>query len=88
MSLAIVDYAASTGLLREVYDRMRTRPVPVPFRPVHGGAPGIVMAHSLDPQLIARVFATSATLENAGPLTWAERELVSAIASRLNQSFY
>jgi hypothetical protein len=88
MGLAIIGYEASTGQLRETYDRMRERPLPPVYRPSHGGAPGIITAHSLDPALIPRVFATSSTLNGAGPLSWPERELVNATTSRLNQCFY
>ena len=87
-ALPITDYATSRGDLREIYDRMLARPLPPVYRPSHGGVPGIVAAHSLDPQLIPRVFATSTTLNGAGPLTWPERELVNALTSRLNQCFY
>ena len=88
MSLAIIDYQASTGALRELYDRMRERPLPQVYRPSHGGVPGIITAHSLDRELIPRVFSTSTSLNGAGPLTWPERELVNALTSRLNQCFY
>lgn len=88
MGLQIIGYAESTGALRDTYDRMRDRPLPQVYRPAHGGAPGIIQAHSLDPDLIQRVFATSTTLNGAGPLTWPERELVNAITSRLNQCLY
>ena len=88
MALAITAYAASTGRLREIYDRMLQRPLPPVYRPARGGTPGIIEAHSLDPELIPRVFATSSTLNGAGPLTWPERELVNAITSRLNQCLY
>jgi hypothetical protein len=88
VGLAFIDYVASKGLLREVYDAMRERPLPPAYRPSHGGVPGIITAHSLDPHLIGRVFATSTSLNGAGPLTWPERELVNAITSRLNQCLY
>ena len=88
MPLQITDYAASTGALRDIYDKMRERPLPPAYRPAHGGAPGIITAHSLDPQLIPLVFGTSSSLNGAGPLTWPERELVNALTSRLNQCFY
>ncbi len=88
MGLAIIGYDASTGQLRDTYDRMRERPLPPVYRPSHGGAPGIITAHSLDPALIPRVFTTSSTLNGAGPLSWPERELVNATTSRLNQCFY
>lgn len=88
MPLAIIDYAASRGALRETYDRMRERPMPPVYRPSHGGAPGIIQAHSLDPLLIPKVFGCSSTLNGAGPLTWPERELVNTLTSRLNQCLY
>jgi hypothetical protein len=88
MTLATTDHAASTGALRAIYDRMLQRPLPPAYRPAHGGAPGIIVAHSLDPELIPRVFTTSSTLNGAGPLTWPERELVNATTSRLNQCLY
>jgi hypothetical protein len=88
VGLAFIDYVSSTGPLRDVYDAMRERPLPQVYRPSHGGVPGIIAAHSLDPHLIPRVFATSTTLNGAGPLTWPERELVNAITSRLNQCLY
>ena len=88
MGLAIIDYVASTGALRELYDRMLQRPLPPVYRPQHGGVSGIITAHSLDPQLIGYVFSTSTTLNGAGPLTWPERELVNALTSRLNQCLY
>ena len=88
MGLPIVAYAASTGALRELYDRMRARPMPPVYRPAHGGVPGIIEAHSLDPDVIPKVFGVSSTLNGAGPLAWHERELINAITSRLNQCFY
>jgi hypothetical protein len=88
MRLAIIGYEASRGQLRDTYDKMRERPLPPVYRPSHGGAPGIITAHSLDPALIPRVFSTSSTLNGAGPLSWPERELVNATTSRLNQCFY
>jgi hypothetical protein len=86
--LEITTYDAATGELRAVYDRMRERPLPPAYRPSHGGVPGIITAHSLDPQLIPRVFGCSTTLNGAGPLSWPERELVNALTSRLNQCLY
>jgi hypothetical protein len=88
VGLAIIDFATSRGILRDIYERMRERPLPPVYRPEHGGVPGIITAHSLDPHLIGRVFATSTTLNAAGPLSWPERELVNAITSRLNQCLY
>jgi hypothetical protein len=88
MALAIIGPEAATGQLRTTYDKILERPLPPVYRPSHGGAPGIVTAHSLDPALIPRVFTTSSTLNGAGPLSWPERELVNATTSRLNQCFY
>jgi hypothetical protein len=88
VGLAITDFASSTGPLRELYERMLERPLPPVYRPAHGGVAGIVTAHSLDPALIPKVFATSTTLNAVGPLSWPERELVNATTSRLNQCFY
>ena len=88
MGLAVTNYEASTGALRDIYDKMRERPLPPVYRPQHGGVPGLIAMHSLDPLLIPKVFGTSSTLNGAGPLTWPERELVNAITSRLNQCFY
>ena len=88
MGLAIITDERATGQLREIYDKMRERRLPPVYRPPHGGTPGIITAHSLDPALIPRVFGCSSTLNGAGPLTWPERELVNAITSRLNQCLY
>lgn len=88
MALTIIGYQDATGALRQLYEQMLQRPLPPVYRPAHGGAPGIIEAHSLDPGLIPRVFATSSTLNGAGPLSWVERELVNTITSRLNQCFY
>jgi hypothetical protein len=88
MGLPVVDFAAATGTLRGIYERMRERPLPEVYRPSHGGVPGIVAAHSLDPELIPTVFGCSTTLNGAGPLSWDERELVNALTSRLNQCLY
>lgn len=88
MSLGIITHAQSSGRLREIYDRMRERPLPPVYRPPHGGVPGIITAHSLDAELIPKVFGASSTLNGAGPLSWPEREVVNTITSRLNQCFY
>ena len=88
MGLPYFGYEESTGELRELYERMRDRPLPPVYRPSHGGVPGIITAHSLDPQLIPKVFGTSTTLNGAGPLSWPERELINTITSRLNQCLY
>lgn len=88
MGLRIIDHASATGALRETYDKMLARPMPPTYRPHHGGAAGIITAHSLDPLLIPKVFGTSSTLNGAGPLPWQDRELINAMTSRLNQCLY
>ncbi len=88
MPLTIIGHAESTGELREVYDRMVARPMPPTYRPVHGGAAGIIQAHSLDPVLMPKVFGASSSLNGAGPLPWHDRELINAMTSRLNQCLY
>jgi hypothetical protein len=88
MGLAFISHAASTGALRETYDRMVARPMPAPYVPKHGGAAGIIQAHSLDLGLMPKVFGCSSSLNGAGPLAWPERELINAITSRLNQCLY
>jgi len=62
--------------------------MPAVYRPAHGGIAGIIRAHSLDPELIPRVFGFSSGVNQAGPLTWPQRELVASLTSRLNQCFY
>ncbi len=86
--LRIIDPADATGDLAAVYERMRGRKMQPVYQPSHGGLPGIIRAHSLDAALMPRVFATSGTVNGAGPLSWAHRELVAAATSRLNQCFY
>jgi hypothetical protein len=87
-NFAIIGLDASTGMLREAYERMLARPLPAVYRPTHGDAPGIIRAHSLDAALVPRVFAFSGNLNGQGPLSWPQRELVNAVTSRLNQCFY
>ena len=86
--LRIIEPAEASGALAEVYDRIKGRPMPPAYRPTHGGVPGIIRAHSLDAGLMPRVFAFSGGVNQAGPLTWPQRELIAAITSRLNQCFY
>lgn len=86
--LPTVGYEQSTGKLRAVYERMRERPLPPVYRPGHGGVPGIIRAHSLDPELMTRVFGFSANVNGNGPLAWSERETINTVVSRLNQCFY
>jgi hypothetical protein len=86
--LRIIEPPDATGALADVYTRMMSRPVPAVYRPTHGGVAGIIRAHSLDAGLIPCVFGLSSGVNQAGPLTWAQRELVASITSRLNQCFY
>jgi hypothetical protein len=78
-----------TGRLAVTYARMKARPMPKPYIPPHGGAPGIILAHSLDADLIDVTFGgMSASLAAGDALTWPQRELVNAVTSRANQCFY
>jgi hypothetical protein len=86
--LPVIEPAQAQGALRATYDRMMGRPLPPAYRPVHGGAAGIIRAHSLDPELMAHVFGFSLTVNGQGPLSWPQRELANALTSRLNQCFY
>ena len=86
--LRLIAPAAATGALRTIYHSMSARPLPPTYRPIHGGPAGIIQAHSLDAELMQRVFTFSANLNGRGPLTWPQRELVNAVTSRLNQCFY
>jgi uncharacterized peroxidase-related enzyme len=88
VGLRIIGYAESSGNLREAYDRSRERPLPSVYIPRGHEVPGVIRAHSLDAQLIPKVGAVSTSLVAAGPLAWPERELVAAVTSRLNQSYY
>lgn len=86
--LRLVEPAHATGPLQQIYERMRARPMPPAYRPEHGGIAGIIVAHSLDAELMPRVFAVSSNLNGQGPLSWPQRELVNTMTSRLNQCFY
>lgn len=80
--------AQASGELAAVYGELAARPLPPVYRPPHGDAPGILLAHSLDPRLMRAVFATSGALHAAGPLSWPERELIATAVSRVNQCVY
>lgn len=86
--LRVTPPVEANGLLQELYQRMAARPLPPIYRPSHGGQSAIIVAHSLDPQLLPLVFAFGAQVNGQGPLTWQQRELVNTITSRLNQCFY
>jgi hypothetical protein len=85
--LGTVSRREAEGALAEAYAAMAARPVPEVYVPAHGDAPGIIRAHSLDPELIRRAFAISGALHRSA-LDWADRELLSSITSRTNECFY
>lgn len=87
-NLRMIGARDATGALRDAYEHLTRRELPPVYRPVHGDAAGIMRAHSLDPELMRRTFAVTGELNGKGPLTWAQRELVNAATSRLNQCFY
>jgi hypothetical protein len=86
--IRMIDRDAAEGELAEIYRALAARPIPSAYRPPHGGAPGIHRAHSLDPALLTAVFGATGTTHAGAELTWAERELVSAVAARTVQCFY
>ncbi|AKT44015.1 hypothetical protein [Chondromyces crocatus] len=81
------DIADAQGELLETYRALMSRPLPAVYQPMHGGAPGIIRAHSLDPALMRAVFGASGALHK-GPLPSAEYELVAAVTSRAGQCLY
>jgi alkylhydroperoxidase family enzyme len=85
--LTTVSQAQATGALAEAYAAMDNRPMPPVYRPQHGDAPGIIRAHSLDPELLRRTFGVSGALATTS-LPWADRELLASVTSRTNQCFY
>jgi hypothetical protein len=87
-SIRTIDRDTAQGELLDVYRAMAARPVPPVYTPVHGGAPGIVRAHSMDPALMRVVFGATGTLHQPGGLGWADRELCAMVASRTNQCVY
>jgi hypothetical protein len=86
--IAMIDRAKAEGELREVYAALSARPIPAVYRPDHGDAPGIHRAHSLDPALMRLVFGYTSTIHQGEALSWAERELIAAVSSRVNQCVY
>ncbi len=86
--IRMIDRAAAEGDLLDVYTALAARPLPSAYHPPHGGAPGIMRAHSLDPALMRLVFTTSGSTFQGTELTWAERETIAAVASRTNQCLY
>jgi alkylhydroperoxidase family enzyme len=85
--LTTVPQAQATGALAEAYAAMNKRPMPPVYRPSHGGAAGIILAHSLDPDLLRRTFSVNAALSTSS-LPWPDRELLASVTSRTNQCFY
>lgn len=85
--LATVSRSDADASLAAAYAAMDDRPMPPVYRPPHGDAPGIIRAHSLDPELLRRTFAVSGALARS-PLPWPDRELLASVTSRTNQCFY
>ncbi|HEX4728690.1 MAG TPA: hypothetical protein VH298_12880 [Jatrophihabitans sp.] len=85
--LRIIGKQAADGDLREAYLAMAARPMPSVYQPDHGDGPGIIRAHSLDPELLRRTFAVSGALSNDA-LPWQSRELINSVTSRENECFY
>lgn len=85
--LQVIGRQQAEGDLLDAYVAMAARPMPAAYRPAHGDAPGIIRAHSLDPELLRRAFAVSGSLSN-DVLPWSTRELVNAVTSRENECFY
>jgi alkylhydroperoxidase family enzyme len=75
------------GDLLDAYTALAARPMPSAYLPAHGDAPGIIRAHSLDPELMRRAFAVSGSLSNDA-LPWRTRELINSVTSRENECFY
>jgi len=67
---------------------MRQRPMPKVYQPPHGGTPGIIRAHSLDPALIGIVFGGMSASLATDTLAWPLRELVNTATSLANQCSY
>ena len=84
-----IDVAEATGALAETYRRVLGRPMPKVYVAPHGGAPGIILAHSLDASLMALTFEKMSASNATEPtLTWAQREVINTATSRINQCFY
>ena len=85
--LRLIGRQEADGDLLDAYLAMAARPMPSVYQPDHGDAPGIIRAHSLDPELLLRAFAVSGSLSNDA-LPWSSRELVNSVTSRENECFY
>ena len=85
--LTTIPRAEASGRLAEAYSAMDARPMPPVYRAPHGDAPGIIRAHSLDPDLLSLTFGVSCALATTR-LPWPDRELLASVTSRTNQCFY
>ena len=85
--LRVIGKAEASGDLLAAYQAMADRPMPSVYQPAHGDAPGIIRAHSLDPELMQRAFAVSGALSN-DLLPWQSRELINSVTARENECFY
>ena len=85
--LGTISQTQATGALAKAYAAMDNRPMPPVYRPPHDDAPGIIRAHSLDPELLRRTFSVSGALATTR-LPWVDRELLASTTSRTNQCFY
>ena len=86
--IRIIEPAEAGEQLRAVYQAMSARPMPDVYRAPHGGPPGIIRAHSLDPELMQVTFRASGSYRVLEALSWAEQELIAAAASQRNGCFY
>jgi hypothetical protein len=85
--LPTISRTQATGALADAYAAMDNRPMPPVYQAPHGDVPGIIQAHSLDPELLRRTFSVSGALATTG-LPWVDRELLASTTSRTNQCFY
>jgi len=85
--LHTIPRAQATGSLAAAYAAIDARPMPPVYQAPHGEIAGIILAHSLDPELLRRTFGISGALATSG-LPWADRELLASTTSRTNQCFY
>jgi len=86
--IQVIDRHEAEGELREVYEALMSRPIPSAYLVPHGGAPGIHRAHSLDAGLVRAVFTATGTMHAGAALSWADRELISAVTARTTECFY
>ncbi len=86
--IRMIERREATGFLLEVYSKIASRPRPAAYSPPHGDVSAILRVHSLDPALMGAVFAAAGSAQAGGVLSWADRELLAATASRVNHCFY